>query len=88
MKKELSEQIYRMANVTFEQEMKLLFDMEEKFSYDVNLDNTKKGNKKRIAIVYDVDGWAYCNIATEIKKYLSNDFDIDIFLYQYLTIIL
>ena len=28
--------------------------------------------------MYDVDGWAYCNIATEIKKYLSNDFDIDI----------
>ena len=79
MKKELSEQIYRMANITFEQEMKLLFDMEEEFSYDANLDNTKKGNKKRIAIVYDVDGWAYCNIATEIKKYLSNDFDIDIF---------
>lgn len=79
MKKELNEQIYRMANVAFEQEMKLLFDMEEEFEYESDLDNTRKDNKKKIAIVYDVDGWAYCNIATEIKKYLSNDFDIDIF---------
>ena len=79
MRKELSEQIYRMTNVTFEQEMKLLFDMEEEFKYESNLANKRKENKKKIAIVYDVDGWAYCNIATEIKKYLSNDFDIDIF---------
>ena len=79
MKKELSKEIYGMTNVTFEQEMKLLFDMEEEFPYDNNLDNSRKGNKKKIAVVYDVDGWAYCNIATEIKKYLSNDFDIDIF---------
>ena len=79
MKKELSKEIYGMTNVTFEQEMKLLFDMEEEFPYNNNLDNSRKGNKKKIAVVYDVDGWAYCNIATEIKKYLSNDFDIDIF---------
>ena len=79
MKKELSKQIYMMTNVTFEQEMKLLFDMEEQFPYENKLDNSRKDGKKKIAVVYDVDGWAYCNIANEIKKYLSKDFDIDIF---------
>lgn len=79
MKKKLEQQVYRMTNVTFEEEMKLLFDMQEQFPYENKLDNSKKDNKKKIAIVYDVDGWAYCNIANEIKKYLSNDFDIDIF---------
>ena len=79
MKKELSKQIYMMTNVTFEQEMKLLFEMEEQFPYENKLDNSRKDGKKKIAVVYDVDGWAYCNIANEIKKYLSNDFDIDIF---------
>ena len=79
MKKELSEQIYKMTNVTFEEEMKLLFDMEEKFAYENKIDSSKSKKKKKIAIVYDVDGWAYCNIATEIKKYLSDYFEIDIF---------
>ena len=79
MKKELSKQIYMMTNVTFEQEMKLLFEMEEQFPYENKLDDTRKDGKKKIAVVYDVDGWAYCNIANEIKKYLSKDFDIDIF---------
>ena len=79
MKKKLEQQVYRMTNVTFEEEMKLLFDMQEQFPYENKLDNSKKDNKKKIAIVHDVDGWAYRNIANEIKKYLSNDFDIDIF---------
>lgn len=34
--------------------------------------------KPKIAIVYDVEGWAFHNIAKEIKKYLAKDFDITI----------
>lgn len=39
----------------------------------------KDNEKKKIAIVYDVDGWAFCNIATQIKNNLSDYYDIDIF---------
>lgn len=79
MKKKISEETYKMTNEVFKQQMELLLDMEEKFPYVNNLENMKKSSKKKIAVVYDVDGWAYCNIAQEIKKYLSGDFDIDIF---------
>lgn len=77
MKKSIDANIYKMANEVFEQEMKLLFEMEEKFPY--NAKEEKKGTKKKIAIVYDVDGWAFSNIAREIKEHLSNYFEIDIF---------
>lgn len=76
--KNIDENIYKMTNIAFEKEMKLLLDMEKEFPYE-NKIKEKKSNKKKIAIVYDVDGWAFSNIAKEIKKYLSNDFDIDIF---------
>ena len=79
MEKKLDEKVYRMTNAVFEEKMKLLFEMDNQFPYENKLDNTRKNSKKKIAVVYDVDGWAYCNIANEIKKYLSNDFDIDIF---------
>ena len=79
MKNKLSDKIYSMTNITFEEEMKLLFDMEEKFKYENNISKDRNQKKKKIAIVYDVDGWAYCNIAKKKKKYLSKDFDIDIF---------
>lgn len=78
MRKCIDEQSYKMTNVTFEEEMKLLFEMEEKFPYTFEK-NEKRSQKKKIAIVYDVDGWAFCNIAKEIKKYLSDEFEIDIF---------
>lgn len=42
-------------------------------------ENHKKNKKKKIAIIYDVDGWAYHNIAKQIKENLSNYFEIDIF---------
>ena len=32
----------------------------------------KSSDKKKIAIVYDTDGWAYHNIAKEIQKNLSD----------------
>lgn len=34
--------------------------------------------RKKIAVVYDVDGWAFHNISKEIKKNLSKFYDIDI----------
>lgn len=34
--------------------------------------------KKKIAIVIDVEGWAFNNSAKEIKRYLSDYYDIDI----------
>lgn len=76
--KKIDKKIYNMTNLVFKEEMNLLLDMEEKFPYDNKLSNNKS-RKKKIAIVYDVDGWAFNNIAIEIKKYLSKDFEIDIF---------
>lgn len=35
-------------------------------------------NKKKIAIVIDVEGWAFDNSAKQIKNHLSNYYDIDI----------
>ena len=35
-------------------------------------------NKKKIAIVIDVEGWAFYNSANQIKRYLSKYYDIDI----------
>lgn len=40
--------------------------------------NKEKNNKKKIAIIYDVDGWAFHNIAKEIQKNIT-DYEIDIF---------
>lgn len=37
-----------------------------------------KDNKFKIAIIVDVEGWAYYNNALEIKKNLKDDYDIDI----------
>ena len=42
-------------------------------------EEVKSTNKKKIAIVYDVDGWAFHNIAKEIQKNLSGKYEIDIF---------
>ena len=41
-------------------------------------ENKKLENKKKIAIVIDVEGWAFYNSASQIKKYLSKYYDIDI----------
>ena len=77
--KNIDENIYNMTNNEFKEKLNLLIDMENKFPYDNKLlEETKQKNKKKIAIVYDVDGWAFCNIAKQIKKNLSEDFDIDI----------
>lgn len=46
---------------------------------DNKIEKNNSNNKKKIAIVYDVDGWAYHNIAKQIKKNLSKYYDIDIF---------
>lgn len=36
-------------------------------------------SKKKIAIIYDVDGWAFHNIAKEIQKNIKGDYIVDIF---------
>lgn len=38
----------------------------------------KNKNKPKIVIIVDVEGWAFYNAATEIKKNLNNQYDIDI----------
>ncbi len=38
-----------------------------------------KGEKKKIAIIYDVEGWAFHNIAKQLQKNLSKYYEIDIF---------
>ena len=35
-------------------------------------------DKKKIALIIDTEGWAFDNIAHQIKKNLSEYFDIDI----------
>ena len=79
--KKLDENVYNMSGPVFNDEIKMLFDMEEKLTGHIDSEKIlKKDNKKKnIAIIYDVDGWAFSNIAKEIKKYLSKDFNIDIF---------
>ena len=37
-----------------------------------------KDSKPKIAIIVDVEGWAYYNNALEIKKNLTDYYDIDI----------
>lgn len=44
----------------------------------VEKEEEKSSRKKKIAIVYDTDGWAFHNIAKEIQKNLSDEYDIDI----------
>lgn len=78
MKKEIDTTVYNMTNPNFEASMKVLMDVENEVVCKNDFKD-KKTDKKRIAIVYDRDGWAFCNIATEIKKNLSNKYDITIF---------
>ena len=79
MLKKIEEKTYQMTNQVFTEEMKLLFDMEDKFNYENTFFKKEPNSKKRIAIVYDVDGWAFSNIAREIKSNLSQYYNIDIF---------
>lgn len=78
MTKKLEKSVERMTNPNFIEKMNFLFDLEEIVNYRENNIYENKSDKKRIAIIYDVDGWAFSNIAKEIKKYLSKYFDIDI----------
>lgn len=47
--------------------------MEEKIS-----ENTENSIKKKIAIIIDQEGWAFYNTAQQIKKHLSNYYNIDV----------
>lgn len=79
--KKLDNKIYEMSGAVFNETIKLLFDMEDKITKNIQSEKifNRNNEKKNIAIIYDVDGWAFSNIAKEIKKYLSSDFNVDIF---------
>lgn len=79
--KKLDENIYKMSGPVFNEEIKLFFEMEDKLVGNLDCQDVFKrnNNKKNIAIIYDIDGWAFSNIAKEIKKYLSEYYNIDIF---------
>lgn len=79
--KKLDENIYKMSGPAFNEEIKLLFEMEDKLVGKLDYQEVFKrnNNKKNIAIIYDIDGWAFSNIAKEIKKYLSEYYNVDIF---------
>ena len=79
MAKNIDEKIYSMTNPMFEGKMKTLSALEEKIGFENTFYNKRENGKKRIAVVYDVDGWAFSNISREIKKNLSKYYDIDIF---------
>lgn len=85
--KKIDKKIYNMTNLVFKEEMNLLLDMEEKFPYDNKLSNNKS-RKKKIAIVYDVDGWAFNNIAIEIKNIYQKISKLTFSQYLFLMIIL
>lgn len=53
-------------------------DLKNELKYNLKNTNEKENRKKRIAVIYDIDGWAFHNIATQIQKNLSNEFHIDI----------
>lgn len=79
--KELSENVYALSGEWFNTQIKLLFEIEEKINSDSNHENDKKSEngKKNIAVIYDIDGWAFHNIAKQIKNNLSEYYNIDIF---------
>ena len=78
MMKKLEKEVFWMTHPAFGESIKILFDIDSKIPYENDFKD-RKTDKKKIAIVYDRDGWAFCNIANEIKKNLSNEFDITIF---------
>ncbi len=53
-------------------------NLKNELNYNLNNTNKNENRKKRIAIIYDIDGWAFHNIAIQIQKNLSNEFNIDI----------
>ncbi len=77
-KKQLDDCVRRMSRPENINKLELLFELENQLLEYKNDKYEKKSEKKRIAIIYDVDGWAFCNIATQIKNNLSEYFEIDI----------
>lgn len=73
----IDEQTFSMTNDKFKNEMQILFEAEEFLNYNNDIFD-KKEDKPRIAIIYDRDGWAFHNIAKEIKNRLSSYYHIDI----------
>lgn len=78
--KDLSESVYALSGEWFNTQIKLLFEIEDKMNSDSDYKNNKKieNGKKNIAIIYDIDGWAFHNIAKQIKSNLSEYYNIDI----------
>ncbi len=74
LEKRIQEYNYVLAQrIIWMEEIKKILEKEEKTKQNI------KENKKKIAIIYDVDGWAYHNIAKEIQKNIKEDYKIDIF---------
>lgn len=48
--------------------------------------DTKQQSKKKIALITDTDDWCFHNIASQIKKYLSDEFEIKIIPFEYLDL--
>lgn len=80
MKEEKLEDRIEAYNFVLAQRITWMEKIREKIQIEQDLHIDKqKNNKKRIAIIYDVDGWAYHNIAKQIKENLSKYYEIDIF---------
>lgn len=47
------------------------------------IDVAAGGERIKIALVADVDNWAFANIARQVKRALSHEFDIDILYFSY-----
>ena len=78
MEKKIQDNVFKVTDKKLKNELQILLDIDNMNNYKNDFFE-KKSNKKRIAIVYDVDGWAFSNIAREIKTNLSEYYDIDIF---------
>lgn len=80
MKEEKLEERIEKYNFVLAQRISWMEKVREKIQTKPILEtNGSHSNKKKIAIIYDVEGWAYHNIAKQIKENLSSYYEIDIF---------
>lgn len=80
MQEELLEETIAKENPALGRKLKGLRHLDKRWKELVQSENEEQKirEKPKIAIVYDVEGWAFHNIAKEIKKNLAEDFDITI----------
>lgn len=81
MKKEFDEKLRKSIENSYPEiakQLDWLENMKKHLTKDIYVREKHKNNKLDIAIVYDIDEWAFGHIAKELKKYLSSYYNIDL----------